>query len=494
MSIIVRDIDDFSDHFSSLLHKSKDFLRSKTSFNVSLCKRELLLCLQQELKYGTAAVGGASGSYNAAMLSNRNYPSTSSSAAATMSAGNIPLESPLDMPQQVVTATTTRSTPISQPSLKRKNSKAPNFPPIEETGENDVAGVQSPDDTLVRNKKEKSPDPLSTESPASTPTMRPTSLAFKPPSIDKTQKQELKKANVTGSPKIPRSRPSVSFSDKVSEHSPSRKIFPSLSSKLLKTSSPIIEKHAAPAKKIYTKPTTKRVSSRLRQHVQSGFEADEEDASLETPKTSVSFPVSPYVINEGGGNSVPPLKKSPLAGREVINLNLVKEALTIEAEVHNNDITLTSESDNSDDTCLDSSDDDDRMISCDREPKPPSASATIQRVHTTDDTASSSIKRHMFKASRNVNVEFEEPDTDMVTGQVRRYTEPSPSPRSSPLPSGSSPSDTGTLNDQLTKDISTSNTAAAVTTKASKMYSASLNQAGGFLGQLQYPPDDDCSV
>lgn len=467
MSLIVRNIDDYSDKFSGLLHKCKDFLRSKSSYNVSLSKRELLLCLQQELKFGSSACGPSKSSVGGAM----------------------PLESPLDLPPQQVIATTPRSAPISQPSLKRKNSKAPNFPPIEEKGETDVtAGVQG---GLER---EKSPDPMvavQDPMPAQSPTVnRPTSLAFKPPVIDKTQKQETssKKGSVSGSPsRAPhRSRPSVSFADKVSEHSPSRKIFPSLSSKLLKTSSPIVEKHTQPARKTYTKPTAKRGSGRMRgnagsgQHVQSGFEADEEDAALETPKTSVSYPVSPYEGLTEGVSPHKPIKVSPLASQEVMNLGL-----TVQAEVH--DDLSTSESEQSDDTCLNSSDDD-RMISANlsvdehllpkgRSPPLP----TRHRAHTLDNVTTyhdspSSAKRNVFKASRNVNVEFEEQpgDTDMVTGQVSHHRTPSPQ-------RGGSPRDTRKNSN----------------TKASKLFSSGLNQVSGLLGQqqvLQYPSDDECSV
>ena len=86
-------------------------------------------------------------------------------------------------------------------TLKRRNSKAPNFPAIEETGETDA--------TL-------SPDPLGKKDEVQLQgkLSRPTTLAFKPNSSgEKTSKQWT---GTSGSPKV-KSKSIVSFADIVAK-------------------------------------------------------------------------------------------------------------------------------------------------------------------------------------------------------------------------------------------------------------------------------------
>ena len=388
-------------------------------------KRELLLYLEEELLSGTQT--------SERRLKTRKQFTTDE----TVTRYDMPLEEPV------------RHHTWSQPPLKRRNSKAPGFPAIEE-GEVET-NLNSPDSLLLGKNAEQHVTPV-LPSPS-----RPTSLAFKP-SFDKTQKQDSKSGGAS-TKLFKSSKQSVSFVEGASNKSPSsRRIF-----KQLKSSSPVVEKQ----KKTY-KSSSRRIphAERLRgkDKGESGFEADEEDASFETPRSSLahsSFSFS-QIVQEHGQTLETPDKTN---------------TLTISAEVHEQELSLT-ESEEESTLSISSGDDEPQPATKATQPPTQNSPDPILKQDTaTSYDSPSSKKRQIFKLTHSRNVHIDEPDEQ--TGQIKREcfeTRPANN-QSPPLPPVNRESKT--LQHQ-------------------KLFDNSLKQVDGFLPQHhleEWPPDDDdCSV
>ncbi len=463
------------------MERCQVLLKQQSLLFVSTSKKELLCHLQDEILFGEKCSSPM-----------KPYP---------------PL--PFDVERSNNTTTTDNTQQqqkLSHTSLKRKNSKAPLFPAIDELSEVDMT-LSSPDH-LGR----KDEQPL-IDSPVVQPS-RPNTLSFKP----STDKQESKNAT-TGSPKIFKHKPSVSFSEKVISSPSSKKFFVS---KPLKSPSAVAEK----PKKSYKHRMT-HTERQGKDKTESGFEADEEDASLETPRSSISYPSVPEFKS--------PITKDTLISSHVKMADMNDNLLTVSAEIHIEDISSLSESadDNESNTSFSTDD------------------GLNDSTTTTTTTKSPSLntKRRMFKMTRANTVQ--EPDEQ--TGQINhdqqrnRYFEtkihpqpqqpmgtsrptsmitPSPSPgnirrRSNTMPKPEKKAvittperKTMTPKGDKKRTIKTEKRGVVTTPKTekkgatpktgkfdlssartSKLYDKSLKQVDGFLGHdLDWPPNDDCSV
>ena len=431
----------------SCLSNCRASLNNRSLLMVSVSKRELLLILQGELLYG-------SGSESISRIRKQmptDFP-------------NMPLEDP----QQH-----SRASSISQPSLKRKNSKAPLFPAIDETGETDVA-LSSPD-TVVGKKDEQHVVDVGSNLP---PPLRPTSLPFKPPFEKKKSESKISITGNAGSPKIIKSsKPSVSFAENRSPSS--KKIFGSGFSKQFR-SSPVIEK---PKRSSY-KQSSRRIAhiERLGKDIgESGFEADEEDASLETPRSSVSYFSSSTQCDE--------LPKQTSTSK----LADMPKTISVSAEVHEQDkLSLTSTESNDGSVTSLSSEDIPMPLPEDTKKKLAEGKCTIKHPKILADDSSyspSTTRRNLFKLSHSKNVHVDEPDEQ--TGQLKHdqseyLREPKPNIHSG----NSSPQ-------LLTASQLTCVDSEERKTLQQKMFNKGLKQLDNFLGHSsdQWPPDeDDCSV
>ena len=365
-----------ADLLDTCLENCQVLLQQRSLLYVSISKRELLYDLQEETLFDSN-------------FERDSFPKRFPAAG-----------SPLDTERFVANDNAQQySRSQSHTSLKRRNSKAPNFPAIDETSEADTT-LSSPDH-LGRKVEQPLIEPSTTPT---APPLRPTSLAFKP-SIDKLDMK-------AGSPKLMKNKPAVSFSDKTNERSPSSKKFFSSSLSKQTKPSPIAEK----PKKTSFKHRMAHTERLIKDKTESGFEADEEDASLETPRSSVSYPSVP-------GFKLSPTKKSPISSH--VMMADIGNLLTVSAEIHGTETSsLTSNESNHDcNTSFSSDDDVPIMLSKVTKQTKEETKTTNKSPDLTKEEGTKSYhnsppknKRHMFKMAHAKNGHVEEPDEQ--TGQI----------------------------------------------------------------------------
>ena len=453
---------------SNCLQKCATLRSSKSLLPVSMSKKELLLMLKVEI------LPGFCDQHEKAKKMTKLFLGISSDIDG--------IGQPLEDPQQ--------SKVSWSQSLKRRNSKAPNFPAIEEIGEPEVLSSANPSEGTKNNNEF-----LEKKSSTSSSQPRPTTLSFKPvediqdSSLEKKHKGGHKSATSFGSPSIFKSKPVVSFSDKLNdkvEASPQSKKTVGFGLRKRIQSSPVAEGQ----KKGYSKqiPSSRRRTphnERLKQsNLESGHEADEEDASLETPRTSFSYSSTwpSDQIDLSNLTSVP----------ENTNVNLVNDlSLQFSAEIHHyqdqhDHISLSSnESDfrGRDSTSLSSEEDEvaskskvatskvDEGGDSDRLKKSsPLLSHTGQDSTVSYHDSPSNIKRKLFQKTRPKNVFVDDEEPDEQTGQSKTSSSTRPNFQSSD-------------NSHVSK--------------SSLLYKTGVNEAASFLGSPKEDEvtwSDDCSV
>ena len=214
-----------------------------------------------------------------------------------------------------------------QPVKRRNSSKVPTFPVIVEGGETDAA-LSSPDhDTThtfgLEEQKHTSESKVAHE--------RPKTLAFKPSEVVNSTQERKNKGGLRGSPNVAKIKQMVSFSDKPTSSTPSKKLFGGKGSLKKKLITPEEDE----TYELKPMPPNRRKVARherdrfARKKVESSFDADEEDASIDTPRTSFSYPSHTWPLEQ----DIELSECNP-----VIDLSTDREesetAITVLAEVH----------------------------------------------------------------------------------------------------------------------------------------------------------------